>query len=397
VATAAKIKPAKADGKQEIAAQPASAAPQNASTKAAILAPFKQARLAIERGYLGPPEGEHGKVGRLVDETSQCESSTKRAILAANPTEKLTAFVSGFNEWQEKLCASATACYGELFQLAVSDRAQPDAPPADFASSFTHACLSTFLRVTALGGAEEAREIDSNGRVRWFVRHACGDYSDDYPSSYGLSAGQSVGFRLPQYLSGVWRVRSMLAQRAGHPKGYTVPPATDRLSIEETEKFILEKEQTLIKRVRDAIAEAHREALIDLGEIGTAVAWPSETGAVAVSLSQKNYTRPKTSKRSDKVCFRLGVIFRAIEAGKTGLDYCKFLDANGLTTPDSWRGDGCPESYFLAYQKVGRLGRLFQHRINTEHTRNGTLRSKLEREDPAELKRILDISRRPKP
>jgi hypothetical protein len=277
-ATVPKLKSVRAAGKQETPAQSRSGAPDNASVVAAPLTPFQQAMRAIQEQWLGPPAGRPGSVGRLVEQISQCELSTKRAILEAQPTEKLPAFDSGFKKLQENLCASATACYRECFKRAVANQAELDAPPAEFASSFTLARLSELLRVTALDGEEEVREIDRNGRVRWFVRHACCDWSDDFPSSYGLDAGLSVGFQLPQYLSGVWRVRAMLAQRAGYPNGLTVPLATDQLSTEETETFILDKEQILVKELRDAIADVHRETLIGLGATPA-----SKTGETAPS------------------------------------------------------------------------------------------------------------------
>src|SRR5260370_8104212 len=68
--------------------------------------------------------------------------------------------------------------------------------PADFASSLTAECFSTFLRVTAIAGKERAREIGSNGRVREFIKHACGDYSDFYHS---LEIDQNLVFHFPRF------------------------------------------------------------------------------------------------------------------------------------------------------------------------------------------------------
>ena len=103
MATAPKMKPARAAGKQKIPAQTASAAQQNGSAKTAILSLFEQRKRALRQRYLGPPQGADGYDGTLQRETSKCESSTKRAILDAHATEKLEAFVTGFSQLQESL------------------------------------------------------------------------------------------------------------------------------------------------------------------------------------------------------------------------------------------------------------------------------------------------------
>jgi hypothetical protein len=66
---------------------------------------FPQVLRALGEQYLGPPDGAPGEIGKLVDETSQLSARS--------------------------VCGS-----------------------------FTHKCLSEFLRVTALN--EEAREVGSN-------------------------------------------------------------------------------------------------------------------------------------------------------------------------------------------------------------------------------------------
>jgi len=385
------MKPVKAAGKQKTPPQTASGAPDKAPTGQSI---FEDALCSIQEEL----------AIKLWEDAQACEISTRDAVLAAQPAEKLSAFHSGFEKWGAELCASISEYYPDCFTIARKNRLQHDyllSPlkisstdkfrnPAEFAKGLTEVEISAFLRISPLDRNDPAREGGSGGRVREFVRHVCGDLSDVYPS---LRTEQNTVFRLPQWFDTKWNAKAHLAKLAWRPPGQAPrTPTIDEsitLSIEETEKFILGWEDLLVSRLRVAITTARRKARIVLGKTGIAT-WSSKTGA---SLSQNNYTSPTTSKRSDKVCFRHGIIFRAIESRKTGLDYCQFLDANGLTTPDSWRGDGCPESYSLAYQKAGRLGRVFQHRINTEKNRSSTLRSKLEREDSAELNRILGISR----
>jgi hypothetical protein len=299
VSTGPRKKPTKAAGKQQqTSVQTTRASPQNGSS---ILCPFGQRLRALRERYLGPPLGEPGSDGRLQDETSKCESLTKRAILDAHDTEKLAVFGTGFGGLQESMCSAAVACYSDCFKLVEENRSECDAPPAEFASSFTADCLSTFLRVTALDGAEEAREIDSNGRVRWFVRHACGDWSDVYPIKDGLP-GQSAAFRLPQWFSWVWMARAKLAKRRW-PNDYMVVPPTDPLSIEETEKFILEKQQMLIKELRDAVADAHREALIDSGKSVTATTAPQRVAKRERTQTEKPQLRRFSSKVREAIAY----------------------------------------------------------------------------------------------
>jgi hypothetical protein len=122
------------------------------------------------------------------------------------------------------------------------------------------------LRVTALDGKEKAQEIGSNGRVREFVRHACGDYFDVLPS---LITGQNTIFRLPQWPTGL-SFGSRLAQRP------ITPANGDESSTlsKETEEFILGVEETLIKNLRVAVAHAHRIALVKLSTTGIATPVP---------------------------------------------------------------------------------------------------------------------------
>ena len=87
----------------------------------------------------------------------------------------------------------------------------------------------------------------------------------------------------------------------------------------------------------------------------------------------------------------MGVIFKALDARKTGLDYCDFLGKHELTTLKAWQLDGCPASYSLAYQEVKVRGRKYRAKINKEKSRHRALRSKLERENPAELNKILSV------
>src|SRR5258708_490440 len=100
VSTAPKIKPVKGAGKQKGPAQ-------TARGEADISTPslFQQAVCAARDLWLGPPDGELGKIGELENETWGCERSTAEAIRSAEPTKKLSALRRGVDELQDKLCA----------------------------------------------------------------------------------------------------------------------------------------------------------------------------------------------------------------------------------------------------------------------------------------------------
>jgi hypothetical protein len=226
----------------------------------------------------------------LAKDVRGCERSTKTAVDAAQPAQKLSAFHTGFDGWCDKLCASTTKYHNELFKIVLANRLQHDhflfrakmsstdtlANPAGFAKELTEAESSSFLGVTAFDRKEPAREIGSNGRVRWFVRHVNGDLSDLYPSAY---AEQNRLFLLPLWFQHEWNIKASMAKLAWRPPGSApfTPPIDESsfFSAEETEKFILGLEESLIGKLRANIAAAHRKASISLGEIGTATAPPS--------------------------------------------------------------------------------------------------------------------------
>lgn len=198
-------KTAKAGRKQRIPVQATNGAPTNTSAKASTLLPFWEAPtlpsfwealFVAQKLLMGYSDGDLVGIGELEREARACECSTREAIREAQLTEKLWAFHSGFEEWQKKLCASGTKYYKTCFRFSLDNRTELDVnlssiaaklgrtakieSPAEFARDFVAGDLSAFLRVTALEGEQKAREIDSNGRVREFVRHACGDLSGRY-------------------------------------------------------------------------------------------------------------------------------------------------------------------------------------------------------------------------
>jgi hypothetical protein len=172
--------------------------------QAAGLSPFHQAVRAARELWLGAPAGELQSSGELENEAYYC---------------------------------SVINYYNMCFELASNNRRELEGSPAEFARSRTTADLSTFLRVTPLGGNERAREIDSNGRVREFVRHACGDYFDVVPS---LVAEQSAVFLFPR-----WPAKRSFGSKIGQMSKALTPGAeSNTLTIEETEAFILSAEGT---------------------------------------------------------------------------------------------------------------------------------------------------------
>ena len=206
-------------------------------------------------------------------------------------------------------------------------------------------------------------------------------------------AEQNIVFLLPRWPIG----RTVGAKMAQ----WWLPPANGDesrpLTLEETEHFILGTEEILIKNLRRAIADAHRFALVDQANVVITTSSPSDTGVITANVSQYGRTRPAIHTRSDERSFRLGVIFKAIESRKKGLEYCCFLRDNGLSTPKTWQLEGCDQNYVLVYQDVRKKSRKHRVLIFKEKSRSGALRCKLERENPAELRRILATANRTPP
>jgi hypothetical protein len=250
---------------------------------------------------------------QLQNKTTQCEQATTKAIRLAHSAQKLPALNAGLEEWESALCAAASTYYNDCFKIVLNHRDDlRDEKPADFANRSTSGFLSDFLRVRALDG----EEIDSNGRAREFIRHACED-----STNVGSDPVQGTLFRLP----------------------YWVPRRSFGTRLYLSDGFILKAEAKLTAELRAALSRAYDRAVIETAQT------PAPRAASAQTAES-----PRTYKRSDKKCFRQGVIFKALEAGLEGQDYADFLRDNGLTTPDSWSGDGCPESYSLAYMRPGR-------------------------------------------
>jgi hypothetical protein len=297
------MKPVESARKQK---GPAQTPNSEADTSAPSL--FQQGMFAARDLWMGPINGEPGKIGELENETWACERSTAEAIRGAEPTRKLSALSHGVDELQERLCASGKRYYNECFELALRNRAELDATlsvvagelgrtppvsnPAEFARVWTIGDLSAFLRVSALDGKEKAQEIGSDGRVREFIRHVCGDYSDVLVDP---DAEQNKVFLLPRWPTG----RGIAARLAQ----WWLPPAngdeSSSLTREETEEFILGTEEILIKKLRRAIAHAHRLALVKQASV-------IETKSqVLASLSEgAQYTRvPKWKSDLRKAIF----------------------------------------------------------------------------------------------
>jgi hypothetical protein len=170
-----------------------------------------------------------------------------------------------------------------------------------------------------------------------------------------------------------------------------LPCSTPALSLYVDRPF-----EPLLQEVQDYVVEDITSYLFhgveDRLKRAVNIAHVEHACSKTAKLSQKDRTKPITSRRSDEESFRKGVIFKALDARKTGLDYCDFLGKHELTTPKAWQLDGCPESYALAYQEVKVRGRKYRAKIYKEKSRYRVLRSKLERENPAELRRIFAIA-----
>jgi hypothetical protein len=248
---------------------------------------------------------------RLHRETSQCEGSTAKAILAAQPLEKLSALNHGLDEWMKALRASAIWYYKISFECALRNIADLRGEnPADFTYRSTETILTSFLGVSALDGEEEG----SNGRVREFFRHVV----------YGDSVSTSI-LRLPGWAAN----RSIGARLAARATGRPFPPVggtlSDDLSAEHTDSLIRSAEARLTASLRDALLEANRDATIDtclstsspLKREQRLAEAPSQRSAGANGDRRLKYQSPL--KRA--IC--LGLIKKA---NSTARELCDWLD-----------------------------------------------------------------------
>jgi hypothetical protein len=188
---------------------------------------------------------------KLECETSRCEQLTADAIRAAQPARKLSALDSGIEQWKKALCNSAVWYYHTSFKLVLNNSASRDQKsPGDVAYDDTVSVLSVFLRVNALDGEVER----SDGRVRDFIRHACGDWRDVVDL-----LGDSGPFQLPSWAER----RGFGAKLAGWPTPSQNPNHT--LSSEYAERFIRDAQAKVTEGLLSALFRARREARIATG------------------------------------------------------------------------------------------------------------------------------------
>lgn len=196
----------------------------------------------------------------LQRETLRCENSTAEAICGAQNAQKLSELYSGLEVWKKALCTLATRYSKTCFELGRRNMDDLGGKkPADFAYERAATGLSLFLRVSALDGKEE----NCDGRVREFIRHVCGGWSDlagNFSDLLGDSA-PTVVFQLPW-----WAVpRGIGARVLGSPM---IPPNGDEsstLGIEKSKTLILGAESSLTAALRAVLLRSHRKALIATG------------------------------------------------------------------------------------------------------------------------------------
>jgi hypothetical protein len=298
----------------------------------------------------------------LEESTSRHEQLTRERIAQAESSRKFSALNAGLKAWTMALCDLSTAYYRTCFNLALSHRDKLGGKnPADFAETSLNQGASAFLGVNLRFG----EEIDSDGRVREFLRQACLDDSSLVEKSQRVDS-----FVLPH-----WAIRRSFGTKIGFSDS------------EYYEKILHSAQSALTSSIRFAIVRAYRKAIIE-------TALTQSSGPPHSPTLQCG----STSSHSDKMSRRMSIIFRAIQSEKTGLDYCNFLRDNGLTTLESWRSEGCPESYAEAYIQAGRRGKRWRNLIYKEKNRFCVRLGRLQEENPAELRRILAFcTKAPKP
>jgi hypothetical protein len=209
---------------------------------------------------------------QLQDVTSRCEESTASAVSAAQP-HQLSALDTGIEEWKRALCAAATGYFNTCLKLVLNNRADfvAEKKPTDVAHQATAKVLSKFLRVSALEGKEEG----SDGRVRWFIRHVCGDWSDVLGPKTLIelleeheSGGDSSDVVRESATAPVFQLPSWAARRGFGARlaGWPIPPLGGTLSSEYAERFILDAEAKVTAGLRAALSRARRTATIEIAK-----------------------------------------------------------------------------------------------------------------------------------
>jgi hypothetical protein len=237
-----------------------------------------------------------------------------------------------------------------------------------------------------LNGNDSTREIDSNGRVREFVRHVCGDYSDVVP---GLDAEQNAVFLFPR-----WPSRRTFGSKIGQEsKAPTTGVESSTLIAKETTEFILGAEETLVKNLRRAIADAHRKATVQTAQT------PAPRSADVHATAPRS-AEPVHGVRSRTATARIALdpirqhrqacIFAAIRERVKGLAYCESLARKQLRVSTVWRASGCPKEYPDAYLK-----KKWRKLINQEKSRHGAQLAILDRTSPGEVDKIIRLVVRP--
>jgi len=72
-----------------------------------------------------------------------------------------------------------------------------------------------------------------------------------------------------------------------------------------------------------------------------------------------------SARRSAALTPRQGKIWRVIQSGAKGTQYCRELHSAGVKPRNSWRNGGCPATYPAAYQS----SRIWRQRINDEKSK----------------------------
>lgn len=338
VATGAKMKPAKASEKQR--------------TNVPSLQTTSNSNEEYLDGHVAAVEDFSEE---LQNETLRCEKAAAEAIRLAQFDDKLSKLNAGLEEWTRRLCASVVRYYNTCFKIALNHRNDLGGEkPADFADRYSGRLLSNFLNVRAL----DEEEIDSNGRVREFIRHACENPPNGAPGPAPVN-----GFQLPY-----WATRRSLGSRIGVSNS------------EYVDGFILKAEAKVTEGLRKALSRACRTAVIETAQT------PARQSTVQV---HRDWSRTATARNRlaenpldrQKEAF----IFAALRIGKRGPAYCDFLGRNSVRVPFAWIKDNCPGDYPKAY-----LISKWRRRIVQEKNRYTRKLRALERESPREVDKLIE-------
>jgi hypothetical protein len=261
------------------------------------------------------------------DVTSEAQS----AIAAAPEAKKRDVLLGYLQIWTGRLSEWLNDAFDQYVQIAVANRRSTGEPV-----EWAEAQIRTFLPDRVGARWEPASQSMSGDEdfVTWVTagRPPHKNFVA-WVAAVTLNEGNRMGHT--NYETGEWEVIQELADQWRAPawvkSGRQPQHVDDRLGEVPTRREIAFLQLILWEHLDEAILVARLKATVKRGQ-------SSEAANVKLRKS-RNLTK------------REFVIRKAIDAGRHGIEYCKYLDGEGLKTPASWdEKNRCPDSYVKAYK-----------------------------------------------